>query len=38
MPKIAYREKKLSAGSLEIVEQANRILEEYAKQGFDLTT
>lgn len=38
MPKIEYREKKLGTGSLTIIGQANVILEEYTKQGFDLTT
>jgi len=37
MSKIRYVNKKLSAGSLQIVEQANDIIDEYQAQGFDLT-
>lgn len=35
--KITYVEKNLRGGSMELVEHANSIIEEYAKQGFDLT-
>ncbi len=37
MPRIAYKVKKMSAERLAIVAKANTIIEEYAKQGFDLT-
>jgi hypothetical protein len=37
MPKICYRTKRFSAESQEIVDRANGIVEEYEKQGFDLT-
>lgn len=37
MPFIQYVDKKLSAKSLVVIDQANRILEEYAIQGYDLT-
>jgi hypothetical protein len=35
--KIAYEDKKLSGKTLDLVEQANEILEEYAAQGYVLT-
>jgi hypothetical protein len=37
MPKIAYITKRFGSSSLEIIEQANQIIHEYAGQGFDLT-
>jgi hypothetical protein len=37
MPKIAYIEKKFRPATLAIIETANRIIEEYAAQDFDLT-
>lgn len=37
MPKITYTEKRFSAGSLAIIEQANQIIVDYAAQGYDLT-
>jgi hypothetical protein len=37
MPKIAYITKKFSQGSLDIIHQANEIIEEYVRLGFDLT-
>lgn len=37
MPKICYVEKKFSAGSLKIIEQANQIITTYQAQGFNLT-
>jgi len=37
MPKIIYVEKRFSAGSLEIIEHANRIIEAYQDQGLYLT-
>jgi hypothetical protein len=37
MPRITYIEKNFSSGSLVIIHQANKICEEYAAQGFDLT-
>lgn len=37
MPKIRYTDMTLSAAKLAIIVQANRIIEEYAAQGFDLT-
>ena len=37
MPKLRYVEKRFSASSLELVDQANSIIEEYAAQGFVLT-
>ena len=37
MPKLVYRTKKISPERLAIIEQANKILDEYAAQGFDLT-
>jgi hypothetical protein len=37
MPFIAYREKKIRGAGLAIIVQANKILDEYASQGFDLT-
>ena len=35
--KIAYENKRFSAESLEVIVQANRILEEYEQAGYDLT-
>lgn len=37
MPKINYLEKNFRPETLEIIEQANEIVTEYAAQGFDLT-
>ena len=37
MPKIRYQKKSFRADSLEVIEQANAIIEVYAAQGFDLT-
>ena len=37
MPKIAYIEKRFQGKSLDLIATANRIIEEYAAQGFDLT-
>jgi len=37
MPKIEYTPKKFSRGSIEIIEKANEIIEEYQAQGFSLT-
>ena len=37
MPKIKYRDIKLSPGSLGIVKRCNEIIEEYRSQGFVLT-
>lgn len=37
MPKIAYVETKFQVKTLKQIEIANRIVEEYAAQGFDLT-
>lgn len=35
--KILYRDLNLKAGSLAIIEQANAIIDEYTRQGFQLT-
>ncbi len=37
MPKICYTQKRFSVGSLEIIARANQIIDDYRKQGFDLT-
>jgi len=37
MPKIAYIEKNFRQSSLDIIEFANRIIEDYARQGLALT-
>lgn len=37
MPKICYQEKSLRPATLEIVEQANTIIEAYAANGYSLT-
>lgn len=37
MPKIAYIKKTFRSATLVAIETANRIIEEYAAQGFDLT-
>lgn len=37
MPKIAYIKKTFRSATLAAIETANRIIEEYAAQGFDLT-
>lgn len=37
MPKIKYKDKKLSAGKLEVIAKANAVIEEYRQQGFELT-
>lgn len=37
MPKIKYKESRFTPSSLSIINQANKILEEYEDQGFELT-
>ncbi len=37
MPKIEYVEKRFRASALKVIEQANAIIAEYQRQGFDLT-
>jgi hypothetical protein len=37
MPRICYVKKDFSAGSLATIKRANEILNEYARQGYDLT-
>lgn len=37
MPRIAYETKKMGPVALAIVRSANRVLDDYAQQGFDLT-
>jgi len=37
MPRIEYVAKKFSRGSIEIIEKANEIIDEYQAQGFSLT-
>lgn len=37
MPKICYIQKRFKKETLEIIEVANQIIEQYAAQGFDLT-
>ena len=37
MPKVCYTPKNFSAGSREIIDHANDIIDEYSQQGFDLT-
>ncbi len=37
MPKITYVSRKFSEGAESIITKANRVLDEYEKQGFDLT-
>lgn len=37
MSKICYIEKKFTGSSLEIIERANEIINEYSAQGYDLT-
>ena len=37
MGKIAYIQKNFAAKSVAIIEMANKIIEEYSAQGFDLT-
>jgi hypothetical protein len=37
MPRIEYVPKKFSAGSVQIIEKANEIIDEYQAQGFSLT-
>lgn len=37
MPKITYSEKSLGSKSLDVIQQANVILEEYGEKGFTLT-
>lgn len=37
MPRICYVAKEFAGRTLDIIEQANDILDEYAAQGFDLT-
>ncbi len=37
MPKVCYRSKKFSADRLTKIEQANAIIEEYRRKGYELT-
>jgi hypothetical protein len=37
VPKVCYVERNFSAGSREIIDHANDIIDEYSQQGFDLT-
>lgn len=37
MPKIVYATKKFRSDTLDVIETANRIITDYAQQGFDLT-
>lgn len=37
MPKISYVPKRFRAAALEMIRQANSIIQEYAAQGYDLT-
>jgi hypothetical protein len=37
MPKIAYASTRFSAGSMEVIERAAQICEDYAAQGYNLT-
>lgn len=37
MPKIAYIKKRLGPDAIAIIQRANQILEEYGRQGFNLT-
>lgn len=37
MPKISYSGKRFSAAHVLIIERANRIIEDYQRQGYDLT-
>lgn len=37
MPRICYVDKKFSASSRELIDHANDIIDEYWRQGFDLT-
>src|SRR5450631_751703 len=37
MPKICYIDRAFSSARLQTIDTANRILEEYAAQGYDLT-
>ncbi|MFD0855926.1 hypothetical protein ACFQ07_27050 [Actinomadura adrarensis] len=37
MPRISYVDKNFSPGSREIIQRADRICADYARQGFDLT-
>lgn len=37
MPLIEYKEMAFSKTTLQVIEQANLIIQEYARQGFDLT-
>jgi hypothetical protein len=37
MPKICYIEKKFRANTLNIIAQANNIIERYQAQGYELT-
>src|SRR5262249_39723187 len=37
MPKIAYKQIRLSASSVSIVEKANEIIGEYSAQGYSLS-
>ena len=37
MPKILYVKRSFSESSLELIDHANTIIDEYEAQGFDLT-
>ena len=37
MPKIAYRQKKLSADRLDKISKANIIIDKYRAKGYELT-
>jgi hypothetical protein len=37
MPRICYQEKNFRQASLDVIDRANIIIAEYARQGFDLT-
>lgn len=37
MPKICYTAKRFQSASLSVIQKANEILEDYARQGYDLT-
>lgn len=37
MPPIRYQPKRFTAASLDVIDQANEILADYERQGYDLT-
>lgn len=37
MPRITYESKRFASETLDAIHTANRILEDYAQQGYDLT-